>query len=679
MRSRRSRLGSVLIVLSLAPATAGLVLLGPLRASATALCGASNSHTLCVTVASPMSGLTNVTVTNAPNDGTVIATWIPSSGASVPLITQGGPAPMTQDYSFVWPTQKYLDGQGTLRLQAGSTSAAAVDVGLIMLSNGNSGDFQHSPSDWESFLPGPWAQPRDPVVAAVGDGPSDEPTANAVAQSIVTAAPDLFLFLGDIYENGTFTENLNHYGENSMDGGAGTLWGQVGTITQPTLGNHENSSKTAWRDYFHGRPLYTSYRFGNTLFFDLASSGSPMGVTSAQYNYVKNILTDPNNPPPPCIVTYWHIPALNKANITSAQLPMWKLLTDHGGDLLISGHVHNMAEYKPLNDALSLPSSGEATMIELVNGAGGHQLGTKFLNDPRVQWSVGQTAGVTYLTLNGAASGGIPTSLSWSYRDLNGDVLRNGTRDCGGTPPPNPPSITGFTPTSGAVGASITISGSDFTGATDVTFNGASVGAGNFTINSDTMITAPVPAAASTGPIAVIGPGGTGTSAANFTVLTTSATLTFLPSADSFIQSTQPDTNFGSRADLDVLQATKDTLLRFTVSGVGAGVVSIATLRLYCTDSSTKGGAFFRVADSTWDEGSVTWTNAPAAEPGSVASLGAVTKGTWVQVDLSSLVTGDGTYSLRVTSPTGDGAKYSSKEGPVAQIPQLVVTYGSGG
>jgi hypothetical protein len=46
------------------------------------------------------------------------------------------------------------------------------------------------------------------MVAAVGDGPDDGPDANALAQSIVLTDHDLFLFLGDIYENGTFVENL---------------------------------------------------------------------------------------------------------------------------------------------------------------------------------------------------------------------------------------------------------------------------------------------------------------------------------------------------------------------------------------------------------------------------------------------------------------------------------------
>jgi hypothetical protein len=78
------------------------------------------------------------------------------------------------------------------------------------------------------------------------------------------------------------------------------------------------------------------------------------------------------------------------------------------------------------------------------------------------------------------------------------------------------PAISGFSPTSGTVGTTVTISGSGFTGATGVAFNG--VAASSFTVNSDSQITATVPAAAASGPISVSGPGGTVTSSSSFTV-----------------------------------------------------------------------------------------------------------------------------------------------------------------
>ena len=88
---------------------------------------------------------------------------------------------------------------------------------------------------------------------------------------------------------------------------------------------------------------------------------------------------------------------------------------------------------------------------------------------------------------------------------------------CTPTPTPTPvvPTISNFSPNKGAVGVNVTINGTNLTGVTAVMFNGTSA---SFTVNSSTKITAKVPAGATTGPISVTAPGGTATSATNFTV-----------------------------------------------------------------------------------------------------------------------------------------------------------------
>src|SRR5206468_1872 len=89
-----------------------------------------------------------------------------------------------------------------------------------------------------------------------------------------------------------------------------------------------------------------------------------------------------------------------------------------------------------------------------------------------------------------------------------------------------PPAITSFTPMSGRVGTSVTINGTGFTGATAVTFNGSTA---SFTLASDTTIQATVPVGATTGPISVTTPGGTTTSANNYTVIPPPAITSFTP------------------------------------------------------------------------------------------------------------------------------------------------------
>jgi hypothetical protein len=78
------------------------------------------------------------------------------------------------------------------------------------------------------------------------------------------------------------------------------------------------------------------------------------------------------------------------------------------------------------------------------------------------------------------------------------------------------PRITSFHPASGQVGTEVTITGSRFTGATSVTFNGA---AASFVVDSDGQVRAVVPAAAGTGTIMVSTALGTGNSAAGFVVV----------------------------------------------------------------------------------------------------------------------------------------------------------------
>jgi uncharacterized repeat protein (TIGR03803 family) len=78
------------------------------------------------------------------------------------------------------------------------------------------------------------------------------------------------------------------------------------------------------------------------------------------------------------------------------------------------------------------------------------------------------------------------------------------------------PTVTTFSPTSGTVGTQVTITGNSLTQASKVIFGGAKLAV--FTVNSDTQITATVPAGAVTGKIQVTTAGGTATTSTVFTV-----------------------------------------------------------------------------------------------------------------------------------------------------------------
>ena len=87
----------------------------------------------------------------------------------------------------------------------------------------------------------------------------------------------------------------------------------------------------------------------------------------------------------------------------------------------------------------------------------------------------------------------------------------------GGAPPvnPAPPLISGFSPSTGTPGTSVTISGSNLTGASSVMFNGT---AASFIVTSSSSINATVPSGATGGPIVVTTAAGSAQSANTFTV-----------------------------------------------------------------------------------------------------------------------------------------------------------------
>src|SRR4051812_25654491 len=122
--------------------------------------------------------------------------------------------------------------------------------------------------------------------------------------------------------------------------------------------------------------------------------------------------------------------------------------------------------------------------------------------------------GTSMATFNGADPNGV-WSL-WVYDDSTSDVgqIASGWA-LNITAAPNAPTITAISPSDGYAGDLVTLTGTAFTGATAVTFNGV---AAQYTVNSDTQITATVPNGASAGVIAVTTSGGTGSSAMFFVV-----------------------------------------------------------------------------------------------------------------------------------------------------------------
>jgi hypothetical protein len=194
-------------------------------------------------------------------------------------------------------------------------------------------------------------------------------------------------------------------------------------------------------------------------------------------------------------------------------------------------------------------------------------------------------------------------SFAWALEDAPG-VLRQFKVDSrvqkmtanilnaflNGAPPT--PTITGFTPASGPSGTSVTISGTNFTGATDVAFNGT---AATFTVTSSSAIQATVPAGATSGPISVATPGGTVTSTSSYSVAPPPTIASFSPASGLAGASvTISGANFTGAAAVTfngtaaTFSVTSDAAIQATVpAGATTGPLTVTTPGGAATSAST--------------------------------------------------------------------------------------------
>ena len=156
----------------------------------------------------------------------------------------------------------------------------------------------------------------------------------------------------------------------------------------------------------------------------------------------------------------------------------------------------------------------------------------------------------------------------------------------------------------------------------------------------------------------------------------TMAALALAAPAGAYVDSSQPSLNTGGSAKLRVdASPTVRSYLRFNVQGTG-GQVTKATLRLNTTSALSTGIDVRPVGDNSWSELGITYANAPA--PGAVVgSTSPFTAGQWITADVTSLVSGDGTVSVAVTSGNTTAAALSSRES--VNSPQLIVETGTTG
>ena len=171
------------------------------------------------------------------------------------------------------------------------------------------------------------------------------------------------------------------------------------------------------------------------------------------------------------------------------------------------------------------PTSGPPGATVTINGAGFSAFSSARFNGLAASTQVISSTQLQAIVPAGATTGpisvfrfGTPSTTT----SATSFTVTGGGGGGGGSAP----TISSFSPGSGPTGTSVGITGTNFTGATSVKFNGR---AAVFGVDSGTHITATVPDGASSGRITATTPAGTATSATNFTV--TLSVTSFTPTS----------------------------------------------------------------------------------------------------------------------------------------------------
>jgi chitodextrinase len=545
----------------------------------------------------------------------------------------------------------------------------------------------------------PPGTPGDRVIAAAGDISCD-PASSSYNGGLGTATRCRQKYTSDLLVGGGFDAVLP-LGDNQYT--SGTLsqyqtafepsWGRVKSLLHPVPGNHEyrTSGAAGYFDYFNGTgnssgPAgertrgYYSWNLGSWHMVALNSSCHAVGGCGPGSPQEQWLRADLAAHPASCTLAYWHHPRFTSAvssHDDGATAALWQALYEARADVVLTGHSHMYERFAPQDPSGAAdPASG---IRQFVVGTGGevlHPFGG--FASPNSGARQNNTYGVLRLVLR-------ENDYEWRFLPEAGKTYSDSGADvCEG---PKPDSAVPSTPTnlvpSPTASNLVTLTwwpSTDDDGVSSyrVFRNGTQVA----TTRTPTYVDRDVTAGTTyTYNIRAVDPAGNVSNQSSTKTVTTptGSSLSFAPDDDAEVRSDDANGQFGSRATiLADASPDRDSLLKFTVSGVGSQQVTGAKLRVYDLDRAPVGGDVFRLGDSNWEEETVTWATAPAADPTPLGSVptGWVREGSWYEIDLPGLVTGDGTYSVRLSSTSGDDAVYASKDNEPETAPRLVVTTG---
>jgi hypothetical protein len=193
----------------------------------------------------------------------------------------------------------------------------------------------------------------------------------------------------------------------------------------------------------------------------------------------------------------------------------------------------------------------------------------------------------------------------------------------------------------------------------------------------------PVAAPTTLAPGTTSGPSSPSTTSAAPTSPSTSlgpGQLGVIVSEDTYVNSGQPEEISGLE---DVLEIENDppeirqALLRFVVPAIPEGeTLRSVTLRLFVL-ADTDEAVSVNEVDGPWSQADTSGANAPPVGAQLTTVPPGTAEGSTVDVDLTSVILGPGTYDFYLTSSSDDSSEYASLESG-ANAPILILDWGSG-
>jgi glucose/arabinose dehydrogenase len=156
--------------------------------------------------------------------------------------------------------------------------------------------------------------------------------------------------------------------------------------------------------------------------------------------------------------------------------------------------------------------------------------------------------------------------------------------------------------------------------------------------------------------------GASNTAGINTPALPAATTLTFDVVEDARVEQDAPDSNFGTSSKLRATNnPPNESYLKFALSGL-SGAVQSAKLRVYDSNDATNNGPAVYAAPSSWTETGITWNNRPVHTGVPSDNKVQIAKETWVEYDVTPLVSGNGDVTLVLVGDSMDGANFASRE-----------------